>query len=118
MAIPSERKRALVARWIENTILTTDNARKIDLHEYWRTDNPDGSYKRYVWEWSRMPDVVKGERKQSMGAGIADAIADASDDRSVAKKRGDAIDKVEALIRQGRFGNEGYLRTYEMKEGS
>lgn len=111
MAIPSERKRALVARWIENTILTTDNARKIDLHEYWRTDNPDGSYKRYVWEWSR-------SLTRSLGAGIADAIADASDDRSVAQKRGDAIDKVEALIRQGRFGNEGYLRTYEMKEGS
>ena len=112
----SDRKRVLVARWIESTIITTDDARKIDLHEYWRADSSEGSYKRYVWDWSRVPDAVLGERKQSLAAGIADAIEKAGDTRSVAQKRSDAIEKVETLITQGRFGKEGYLRTFEMKE--
>lgn len=112
----SERTRALVARWIESTILTTDDARKIDLHEYWRTDHPDGDYKRYVWDWSRVPDAVLGERKQSLAAGIADDISEAGDSRSVEQKRNAAIEKVEALITHGRFGAQGYVRTYEMKE--
>lgn len=105
----SERTRALVARWIESTILTTDDARKIDLHEYWRTDHSDGEYKRYVWDWSRSLD-------RSLAAGIADDISKAGDSRSVAQKRNAAIAKVEALIRNGRFGTQGYVRTYEMKE--
>jgi hypothetical protein len=105
----SDRKRVLVARWIESTILTTDDARKIDLHEYWRADSSEGSYKRYVWTWSRSLD-------KSLAAGIADAIEKAGDTRSVAQKRSDAIEKVETLITQGRFGKDGYLRTFEMKE--
>ena len=105
----SERKRALVARWIESTIYVTDDARKIDLHEYWRTDNPDGAYKRYVWDWSRSLD-------RSLAAGIADDIGEAGDSRSVEQKRNAAIAWVEALIKHGRFGTQGYVRTYEMKE--